>query len=446
MNPYLEAIPKLLGWDEFFANLRSLPPIPYDLERMSASDRRMQLAALTGFFYPMKYMYVIYDMLHRAITTTYSTKTTLDSIRQINALHQGSPTGNFQHRIYSISADSSSILGVPGIGKTSTVKRCLDLLPQVIEHTEYNGKPFYTKQISHLMVECPSDCSVKALVFNIAMAIDRAIGSEYFDRMAKIRSMSASVLANQIKIICMNHHVGLIVIDEIQNAVTTAERNRQMKPLIRFLVELTNDTNTSVCFVGTPIAEDLFCSQEHLKRRTRGLRLLPLKPGGAYREFLSTLWVYQYTAHNVELADSLANRLYDYSAGIPAYIVKLFMEAQAQAIMDGSERINAGILKQTVERLAIRVPKVFSGGTYISDFTVSENPVDLPVESHSERPVCPQEVSEEKVVAPRPYAVPRGRRRVVRESADLIELFKKAKAADEMVKAIERLELREDGA
>ena len=70
--------------------------------------------------------------------------------------------------------------------------------------------------------------------------------------------------------------MGLILVDEIQNAVLTARKNRQVKPLIKFLVELTNDTGTATYFVGTPEAEELFISQEHLKRRTRGIRLLPV--------------------------------------------------------------------------------------------------------------------------------------------------------------------------
>ena len=59
-------------------------------------------------------------------------------------------------------------------------------------------------------------------------------------------------------------------------------------------MELTNDTATAVYFVGTPIAEQLFTSQEHLKRRTRGIRLLPLKPDGTYRRSLEQLWLYQF--------------------------------------------------------------------------------------------------------------------------------------------------------
>lgn len=91
-----------------------------------------------------------------------------------------------------------------------------------------------------------------------------------------------------------------------------------MKPLIRFLVELTNDTSTGIYFVGTPLAEELFLSEKHLKRRTRGIRLLPMKPDSAYREFLERLWKYQFTVETAPLTDKLANKLYDYSGGIPA--------------------------------------------------------------------------------------------------------------------------------
>ena len=107
------------------------------------------------------------------------------------------------------------------------------------------------------------------------VALDKAIGSHYLDSTQGLRSASASAIATQTKILLANNHVGLLVIDEIQNAVMTARKNRQEKPLLRFLVELTNETLTSIYFVGTPIAEELFVSQEHLKRRTRGIRLAP---------------------------------------------------------------------------------------------------------------------------------------------------------------------------
>ena len=284
-NPFLAALPEMLPRDEFLAAIRSTPGLPHSLPQMSPEERRQSLPLLASLFVPLSYMYAVYDQLYRAIRETYTTRTTMEEIRQINALFCGKESTS-----YATQAASGSVLGVPGIGKTSTIRRALETMPQVIEHTEYMGQPFYCKQVLYLRIECPSDCSVKTLALNLLSALDRAIGSDYLHQLISLRSIAASAVATQVKILCMTHHVGLLLVDEIQNAVETAQRNRQIKPLIKFLVELTNDTATAVYFVGTPAAEQLFVSQEHLKRRTRGIRLLPLKPNGTYRRFLEQIW------------------------------------------------------------------------------------------------------------------------------------------------------------
>lgn len=303
-NPFLAAMPDMFPPEKVFEKIGSKLPIPHNLSDMTAEERRRQIPVLSTVFIPMNYMYNLYDILYRAIQTTYTTRTMIEEIRQINTLFNDEEKLSF-----STGADSGSILGVPGIGKTSTIKRCLSTMPQVIEHTEYMGKAFFCKQVLYLHVECPSDCSVKTLAFNILAALDRAIGSHYLDNLTVLRFASASAAATQVKILCMTHHVGLILVDEIQNAVVTARKNRQVKPLIKFLVELTNDTSTGIYFVGTPLAEELFTSQEHLKRRTRGVRLLPLKPDGTYLDFLNGIWGYQYTAKPAPLIDKLESVL-----------------------------------------------------------------------------------------------------------------------------------------
>ena len=402
-NPFLAAMPKMLAHSAFMAAVRSLPPLPAGLGAMMPEERRQHLPMLSSLFIPMDYTYVLYDQLFRALSSTYSTRTMLEEIQRTNALFRGSP-------IYATQPATGSILGVPGVGKSSTIRRSLSLLPQVIEHEKYQGKPFFCKQILYLIVECPSDCSVKTLGLNIAVAIDKAIGSSYAKQLTTLRSAAASAIATQVKVLCLTHHVGLILIDEIQNAVTTAQKNKQIKPLIKFLVELTNDTCTSAFFVGTPIAEELFSSQEHLKRRTRGMRLLPFKPDGAYRAFLQAIWPYQLTPTTAPLSEQLANKLYDHSGGIPAYIVKIFQESQAQALLQGESCISAKTMQRAIERLAIKVPRTFSGGTHISDFEGcpdAEQPTSLDIED------TPAPVS-------RLYAKPRGRKAAPREETDLL--------------------------
>lgn len=344
----------------------------------------------------------------------------LEEVRQTNALFRGSSAND-----YSTQAATGSILGVPGVGKTSTIRRSLALLPQVIEHEMYMGKPFFCKQVLYLTVECPSDCSVKSLALNLVAALDRAIGSNYLHQLTSLRSVAASAIASQIKVLCLTHHVGLLLIDEIQNTVTTAQKNKQVKPLIKFLVELCNDTCTSVFFVGTPDAEALFVSQEHLKRRTRGIRLLPFKPDGAYRAFLEQLWRYQLTPASVPLTDQLANKLYDWSGGIPAYILKIFQESQAQALLQGRNCIDTKTMQRAIDLLAIKVARTFSGGTHISDFdfasaAASEEPTAISANS-SLSEISAEEAADE---VPRLYANKRGRPSAERDATDLLAAFK----------------------
>ena len=412
-NPFLAAMPEELSKDEFFEYVRSYPQLPADLADMTSEERRQELPRLSTLFIPLDYMYVIYDLLYRAIRGTYMRRTSLMEIQNINALY-----GNREVGAYATQADTGSILGIPGIGKTSTVRRCLSILPQVIEHTEYQGHTCYCKQVLYLFVECPSDCSVKTLALNIMTALDGAIGSKYIESLSCLRTSSASALATQTKILCMTHHVGIILVDEIQNAVVTARKNRQVKPLIKFLVELTNDTSTGIYFVGTPLAEELFAEEEHLKRRTRGIRLLPFKPDGVYRQFLEQLWPYQLTPQQAALTNKLANKLYDWSGGIPAYIIKIFQESQVQALLHGEPAINEKTMQRAIDLLAIKVPKTYAGGTFLSDFEVE-------LALNDQGTVLQGEVAEKEV--PRLYANKRGRKAAQRDQEDLLAAFKEGR-------------------
>ena len=435
INPYLEAMPELVDIKTFTERLKSLPEIPYNVELESPEVRRRYLQELNKLFIPMDYMYVIYDMLYRAIEATYGTKGTVESIRQLNSVYEDFRAGESISHAYSTQAFSGAVLGVPGIGKTSTIIRCLNLIPQVIVHTKYKDRPNYTKQINYLRVECPSDCSVKTLAFGIVASIDKAIGSEYFNQMTLQKSLSASSITTKLKIICMNHHVGVIVIDEIQNAVTTAQKNKQIKPLIKFLVELTNDTSTSLCFIGTLAAEELFMSEDHLKRRTRGLRLLPMKPDAIYRNFLDILWAYQLTLNKTELTTKIANKLYDYSGGIPAYMVKIYTEAQVQAILSEKETIDDSMIQKSVNILSLDVPKTYLRGTSISDFEIKNHESDVLIETGN--------MTEEEGVVKREYANQRGRKAVPRDKYDLINLFEKNMETDRLIYQLDQFGLIE---
>ena len=404
-NPYLAAMPSMLSKHELFKAILSDPPLPANLSAMSSAQRRQWLPVFQTVYMPMDYMYVIYDQLYRAIRTSYMTRMTVEVTRQVNELFSGRGGG-----WYTSQAESGSILGTPGLGKTSAILRVLSAMPQVICHEKFQNKPFYAKQVLYLRVECPSDCSVKSLAYGVIAALDRAIESNYTDTLANFRASAASSLAAKTKILCATHNVGVIIVDEIQNVLDTSIRSHQVKPLVKYLVELTNDTGTAVYFVGTPAVETLFAGHEHLKRRTRGLRLLPLRPDGLYRSFLDFIFRYQVTPATAPVTEALARKLYDHSGGVPSYIVKIFMEAQDQALLNGSSCIDVKTVQAAVKTLAIQVPKTFSGGTHLSDITVDG---DLP-ETVPDEPLT--EVS-------RQYAVKRGRKPAERDACDLLRVM-----------------------
>ena len=304
------------------------------------------------------------------------------------------------------------------------------------------------RQINYLMVECPSDCSVKTLAFNILSAIDRAVGSNYFETGLETRKLAVSALSTKLKLICMNHHVGIIVIDEIQNVINTAEKSKQIKPLIRFLVELTNETSTAICFCGTLEAEELFLEKEHLKRRTRGLRLLPMKYDLTYRKFMEKLWRKQVLLNPGELSEKMMKQIFDLSGGIPAYIIKIFQEAQIQAIFSGKETITYQEIKEAVDLLCIEVPRYYADhGTSISDFHIKtiefeEKPVVEKTISEEEKVKIVNKKEEKPKRLTREYATKRGRPEIEREEKDLLYILKR-ETKDSMIKTLMELDLLE---
>lgn len=418
-NPFLEAIPPLDGKAELFDKIKNMPKISAEILSGNQMVRRNAVAMLSSLFLPMDYMYQVYDAAYRAILSTYMTMNSMECVKQINALlYPGNSA--LPRNDYRTQSECGAILGVPGIGKTSTLRRCMETIPQVIQHTEYRGQMFFCKQILYLFVECPSDCSVKTLGFNIAAAIDRAIGSSYFENMNRNNTASASAIALMVKRLCINHHVGVIIIDEIQNAVQAAKQNKQTNRLIKFLVELMNDTCTAVLLVGTLDAEELFVKEEHLRRRTRGARLLPMKQDRLYMAFLKTIWSYQLTENRTGLTDKIAGLFFNCTAGVPAYIMKLFQEAQVHAILTGHEVLDEQTIKEAYERIAMQTPKRYMQGTSISDFSI-------------------EETEEIQIVETR-----RGRKAQRREESDLIRLAEDAGDVDLFVSKLRGFDMLEE--
>ena len=127
------------------------------------------------------------------------------------------------------------------------------------------------------------------------------------------------------------------------------------------------------------------------------------------------------------MTEKLSNKLFDHSGGIPAYIIKVFQECQAQALLMGQVRLDERVMQRAIDILAIKVPKTYSGGTYISDFEVGDakDVEDSPAPSPEQAPEEASEETPEEAQAPVPrlYANQRGRRAASRDALDLVAVF-----------------------
>lgn len=430
-NPLLEAMPDIIAKSEFDGKMLSIPPEPNDTADMTSQERLRGIRSLSSLFLPMNYMYIIYETLYNLINNTYTTRTSIEAAAKINAIFER----NFETRQYAVQAGSGSLLGVSGIGKTSAIIRCLSLFPQTIEHSIYNSVPFYCKQIIYLHVQCPSDCSIKTLAFNIVNALDAALKCDTYKEKAKNLCKSNSTANAYIKAICMSHNVGVIIIDEIQNVILTAKRNRQYRPLIKFLVELMNDTATAVYLVGTPEADRMFREEVHLMRRTMGYRLGAMSYSKSFFDFMQKIWDYQFTPKHAELNEKIMKYFYDYTGGIPAYIIRLFQETQMAALQNGISSIDVKTIRNTAKRLSFEIPSPCGICTPISEFNgVGMDIADFPIESECE-------YTEADAPA---YTAPssRGRKPMPRDKVDLL-VWLKSGVLEEKMKYFKMLEFME---
>ena len=155
--------------------------------------------------------------------------------------------------------------------------------------------------------------------------------------------MSIDVLVSQLNLIVRSNHIGLLVIDELQNI---CYRNRETGTrFLNFLVQLINGTGVSVCMVGTPRVLQILQQEFRSARRTTGLVYDRLAKDKEYALLLHGLWHYQYTRYATDLTSEMQNWLYRKTQGIPDILVKLLYSAQKQAILDGRETLDYEIFE-----------------------------------------------------------------------------------------------------
>lgn len=339
MNDILKLIPEMKSGDALISALSVLPTYDENIRSQNEAVRLIALSDLYRIYIPSPMTTEIYSKLYLALLRSLQKKMTKTAVIQQNQNHRA-----IQQQEYTGimgGSDSFTIIGNSGIGKSSAISRSLSLLQAdgIIE----TQKP-YAKIIPCVVVQCPFDSSVKGLLLEILRKVDEVLETDYYKNALKIR-VTTDMLIGSVSQVAINH-IGLLVVDEIQNVVNS----KHGKSLVGMLTQLINNSGISICMVGTPESSLFFEQAMQLARRSLGLHYQSLECDRYFYDFCCTLFSYQYTKHKAEISDAIINWLYEHSGGIVSVVVSLIHDAQEIAILNGKEILSIETLNEAYKK------------------------------------------------------------------------------------------------
>lgn len=347
-NKVIKQLPEMLSGENLINKMQVLPK--YDRkfrENGSVTERLIKLSDLYNIYIPSQMSIEIYNKLYLGIVRSLQKKGETLTIKQYNSTYKTiqnikNKTGDQNYNGIMGGADSFTIIGTSGIGKSSTISRALNLIRA--NYMIEIEKP-YTRILPCLIVQCPFDSSVKGLLVEILRKVDEQLGTSYFKSATIGNRTTTDMLIGSVSQICLNH-IGLLVVDEIQNVVNS----RNGKNLIGSLTQIINNSGISICMVGTPESERFFEQAMQLARRSIGLKYEELNYDSQFKNICTILFSYQYTKKYSEISDQIIESLYQYSGGNISVIISLIHDAQEISLMNGREILDLISLEEAYKK------------------------------------------------------------------------------------------------
>ncbi|MBV9927743.1 MAG: ATP-binding protein [Acidobacteria bacterium] len=367
-NPFIEALPPILTEDEVIEALAYYPNYDEAERRLPSHLRLHLIQSALQLFAPLPIHLDLERRFSRMIRASYQQRNPLsrdfwrDVVEGIEALESSTTVVGNRPRPSPL---GFTIIGFPGVGKSTSVESVVSLYPQVIYHSHYGDRDFTHAQIVWLKLECPHDGSIKGLCLNFFQAIDDILGTNYEANYAGGRRTVDEMLPQMARV-AANHGLGVLVIDEIQRL--SHAKSGGGKRMLNFFVQVANTIGVPVVLVGTYAAKAILSGEFHQIRRGTGQGDLvwdrmeeevwspekdkKSKPG-VWQLFLESLWTYQYVRNACPLTEELSHVLYEETQGITDFAAKVYMLAQVRAIVSGEEVITARIIR-SVARDSLR--------------------------------------------------------------------------------------------
>ena len=250
-NLLIEALPEPREPAQAIKDLMVLPDYSGADRQLSVANRRILTQNIARIHHPLPRELEVEGAIDRCLRWGYVDRDPLlpGYAAQLSAGYKASLHGNGiqNKREYHPHTYGFSILGISGIGKSTTVETILSHYPQVIRHSNYQGIPLSLTQVTWAKLDCPADGSLKGLCLSFFDQLDRLLGTDYCDQYRKRTTLD--VLMLKMAQLATAYNVGLIVLDELQN-LCSAAKDVPAK-VLNYLVTLVNS-------IGVPVILTIF--------------------------------------------------------------------------------------------------------------------------------------------------------------------------------------------
>lgn len=351
-NPLIESLPKLENEKQIVRKLVSVPIYKEEEISLDSSIRLHILQRLYQLFQPLPKHIEIWNMINTLIRQGYIARNPFDKEykRYVNETGKQIINRSFDinsNTSFRTTASCGLIIGFSGMGKTTTVNRVLNHIPQVVVHNYFDNQNFNQIQLSYLRLEAPHNSSLKALTLQFFMKIDEILGTDNFKRYVS-RNLSVDAMLPLMGKVAQNIGLGLLVIDELQHL----NRGGAHK-IMNYFVNLINSFGVPIIFIGTPESYDFLQNEFRIARRVTGNGEViwnNMDNDGEFELFLNGIWRYQWLKNKSRLNKELIDLIYEETQGISDLIIKLFINSQYTAIKSGKEEITLEIVKEVASK------------------------------------------------------------------------------------------------
>ncbi|MFL0164765.1 ATP-binding protein [Candidatus Clostridium helianthi] len=356
-NPFIEALPPIFNEEDVIEKFTVLPQIS-DKDRNKPDNLRYHIIKRTkNFIQPLPIHIELERRISSLIRRGYLSRNPVDkmflqNLRILNGLDDNSIKENdLKDELVNIrsTADSLSIIGISGIGKTTAIERLLLMYPQVIKHFEYKENKLTRTQIVWLKIDCPYDGNLSTLCKNFFSAIDDILGTRYLEKFGYSNRVTSTMLINMTKL-AWRYGIGVLVIDEIQHLLNT---KNDMEEMLNFFVTLTNTVGIPTILIGTSKAQKIFKGNFRQARRAASEGSIMWdrmkRDSEEWHFFMESIWDFQGLREITPLTDKLIDAFYDECQGITAVAVNLFLLAQERALQEGKEEITVDTIRKTAK-------------------------------------------------------------------------------------------------